>query len=95
MVMGDVLAVCLMQLNNFSDHDFARYHPGGNLGKRLYLRVADLYKNNEKPKVSADTGLKGSDCGNHRKKIGCYRCSRSSTIKVLGIITDGDLEKNA
>jgi arabinose-5-phosphate isomerase len=43
MVMGDALAVALMQLNGFSGKDFAKYHPGGNLGKRLYLRVDDLY----------------------------------------------------
>ena len=58
MVMGDVLAVCLMELHGFSGHDFAKYHPGGNLGKRLYLRVADLYLNNEQPKVSSNATLK-------------------------------------
>jgi len=92
MVMGDVLAVCLMQLNNFSDHDFARYHPGGNLGKRLYLRVADLYKNNEKPKVSADTGLKEVIVEITEKRLGVTAVVDHQN-KVLGIITDGDLRR--
>jgi len=58
MVMGDALAVCLMQLNEFSGKDFARYHPGGNLGKRLYLKVDDLYKQNARPAVFEETNLK-------------------------------------
>ncbi|MDP1973816.1 MAG: KpsF/GutQ family sugar-phosphate isomerase, partial [Sediminibacterium sp.] len=58
MVMGDVLAVCLMKLNQFNNRDFAKFHPGGNLGKRLYLRVADLATANEKPWVLADATLK-------------------------------------
>src|SRR6187455_919084 len=49
MVMGDALAVCLMQLNGFDSNDFAKFHPGGNLGKRLYLRVNDIYKMNQRP----------------------------------------------
>ncbi|MFX5873844.1 hypothetical protein ABTE93_20355, partial [Acinetobacter baumannii] len=53
MVMGDVLAVCLMELNGFKERDFARFHPGGNLGKRLYLRVEELAASNEKPAVLA------------------------------------------
>ena len=58
MVMGDALAVALMELNGFSGKDFAKYHPGGNLGKRLYLRVEDLCKNNLKPKVLPTSSLK-------------------------------------
>ncbi|MBC7589378.1 MAG: KpsF/GutQ family sugar-phosphate isomerase, partial [Chitinophagaceae bacterium] len=58
MVMGDAFAVALMELNGFSGKDFAKYHPGGNLGKRLYLRVSDLCANNAKPKVLETATLK-------------------------------------
>jgi arabinose-5-phosphate isomerase len=92
MVMGDVLAVCLMQINGFSDHDFARYHPGGNLGKRLYLRVADLYKNNESPKVLPDTGLKQVIVEITEKRLGVTAVVNNHN-EVIGIITDGDLRR--
>ncbi|TDO26310.1 KpsF/GutQ family sugar-phosphate isomerase [Sediminibacterium goheungense] len=92
MVMGDVLAVCLMQINGFSDHDFARYHPGGNLGKRLYLRVADLYKNNESPKVFPDTGLKQVIVEITEKRLGVTAVVNNDN-EVTGIITDGDLRR--
>ncbi|MFZ6025926.1 MAG: KpsF/GutQ family sugar-phosphate isomerase [Bacteroidota bacterium] len=92
MVMGDVLAVCLMQLNGFSDHDFARYHPGGNLGKRLYLRVADLCKNNEAPKVSPETGLKQVIVEITEKRLGVTAVVDHNN-QVTGIITDGDLRR--
>jgi arabinose-5-phosphate isomerase len=58
MVMGDALAVCLMQLNGFDSDDFAKFHPGGNLGKRLYLRVDDIYKMNQRPVVKQNFALK-------------------------------------
>lgn len=92
MVMGDVLAVCLMQINGFSDHDFARYHPGGNLGKRLYLRVADLFKNNESPKVLPDTGLKQVIVEITEKRLGVTAVVNNDN-EVTGIITDGDLRR--
>lgn len=92
MVMGDVLAVCLMQINGFSDHDFARYHPGGNLGKRLYLRVADLYKNNESPKVLPNTGLKQVIVEITEKRLGVTAVINNNN-EVIGIITDGDLRR--
>lgn len=92
MVMGDVLAVCLMQLNGFSDHDFARYHPGGNLGKRLYLRVSDLYTNNESPKVLPAAGLKQIIVEITEKRLGVTAVVDEAN-KVLGIITDGDLRR--
>src|SRR5882757_9608039 len=58
MVMGDALAVTLMELRGFGSEEFARFHPGGTLGKKLYLRVQDVYIYNEKPRVSIDTALK-------------------------------------
>lgn len=92
MVMGDVLAVCLMQLNEFSGHDFARYHPGGNLGKRLYLRVSDLYTNNESPKVKLDATLKEVIVEITEKRLGVTAVVDEQE-NVLGIITDGDLRR--
>lgn len=92
MVMGDVLAVCLMQLNEFSGHDFARYHPGGNLGKRLYLRVVDLYTNNESPKVKLDATLKEVIVEITEKRLGVTAVVDEHE-NILGIITDGDLRR--
>src|SRR5678810_1451913 len=58
LVMGDALAVCLMELKGFSSDDFAKFHPGGMLGKKLYLRISDIYPQNEKPTVYLDQLLK-------------------------------------
>src|SRR5436190_23318898 len=58
LVMGDALAICLMEMKGFGSEDFAKFHPGGTLGKKLYLRVADLYIKNEKPKLAKDRSLK-------------------------------------
>jgi arabinose-5-phosphate isomerase len=92
MVMGDVLAVCLMELNEFSGHDFAKYHPGGNLGKRLYLRVSDLSANNEQPKVLPQATLKEVIVEITAKRLGVTAVV-NDTDEVLGIITDGDLRR--
>lgn len=92
MVMGDVLAVCLMQLNGFSGHDFAKFHPGGNLGKRLYLRVTDLYMANESPKVLANASLKEVIVEITEKRLGVTAVIDTEN-QVLGIITDGDLRR--
>ncbi len=92
MVMGDVLAVCLMELHGFSGHDFAKYHPGGNLGKRLYLRVADLYLNNEQPKVLSNATLKQVIVEITEKRLGVTAVVNNNNT-VLGIITDGDLRR--
>lgn len=92
MVMGDVLAVCLMELNGFSGHDFAKYHPGGNLGKRLYLRVTDLCANNEQPKVKAQASLKEVIVEITEKRLGVTAVVNDKD-EVIGIITDGDLRR--
>ncbi|MCW3086976.1 MAG: arabinose 5-phosphate isomerase [Sediminibacterium sp.] len=92
MVMGDVLAVCLMQLNGFSGQDFAKFHPGGNLGKRLYLRVADLYKNNDKPQVLATATLKEVIVEITEKRLGVTAVTDEAE-HVIGLITDGDLRR--
>ncbi len=92
MVMGDVLAVCLMQLNGFTGQDFAKFHPGGNLGKRLYLRVADLYLHNAKPQVAPDATLKEVIVEMTEKRMGVTAVTNTAQ-QLLGIITDGDLRR--
>jgi arabinose-5-phosphate isomerase len=92
MVMGDVLAVCLMNLRGFSGKDFARYHPGGNLGKRLYLRVADLYIHNDKPRVLPSASLKEVIMEITAKRLGVTAVT-DERLNVTGIITDGDLRR--
>jgi arabinose-5-phosphate isomerase len=92
MVMGDALAVCLMELNQFTGRDFARFHPGGNLGKRLYLRVDDIYKLNEKPAVNPDTSLKDVIIEISRGRLGATAVVDTEG-RVKGIITDGDVRR--
>jgi len=92
MVMGDALAVSLMEINGFGGKDFAKYHPGGNLGKRLYLKVQDLYVNNDKPKVSATATLKEVIVEITEKRLGVTAVVDENNI-VKGIITDGDLRR--
>ena len=91
LVIGDALAVALLKMRGFSSHDFAKYHPGGSLGKRLYLRVRDLYKNNEKPWIDSKTPLKDALLEISAKRLGCTAVIDGS--KVVGIITDGDLRR--
>ncbi|MCZ2395466.1 MAG: KpsF/GutQ family sugar-phosphate isomerase [Chitinophagales bacterium] len=92
MVMGDALTVCLMKLRGFDTKDFARYHPGGALGKRLYLRVADLYIQNERPEVKTDSTIKEVIVEMTRKRLGATVVTDAQG-HVAGIITDGDLRR--
>jgi arabinose-5-phosphate isomerase len=92
MVMGDTLAVCLMELNGFSGEDFARFHPGGTLGKRLYLRVSDLIAGNAAPKVLPDTRLPETVIEMTSKRLGATAVTNADG-SVYGIITDGDLRR--
>lgn len=91
LVMGDALAVALLECRKFTAQDFARYHPGGALGKQLYLRVEDLYKQNEKPMVTPITGIRETILEMTSKRLGCAVVVENN--KVLGIITDGDLRR--
>ena len=98
LVMGDALAVCLMQCRGFTSADFAKLHPGGALGKQLYLRVKDLYINNEKPEVSPDDTLTQVIIEMTKKRLGaavvtCKDASQNDTNTIVGIITDGDLRR--
>jgi arabinose-5-phosphate isomerase len=92
MVMGDVLAVCLMELRGFKETDFARFHPGGNLGKRLYLRVEDVYTRNERPQVEPNAGIREVIVEMTNKRLGVTAVVGASG-KATGIITDGDLRR--
>jgi len=92
MVIGDVLSICLMELNGFNNRDFARFHPGGNLGKRLYLRVEDISSTNEKPAVLANTSLKKVIVEITEKRLGVTAVVDDNNL-LLGIITDGDLRR--
>jgi arabinose-5-phosphate isomerase len=91
LVMGDALAVVLLECRGFTARDFAKYHPGGALGKRLYLKVSDLYPNNEKPEVNQETSLTETLIEITSKRLGCVAVIENNEIK--GIITDGDLRR--
>ncbi len=92
LVMGDAIAVCLLQLRGFSADDFAKYHPGGALGKQLYLTVDELYKKNEKPFVHIDTTLKEVILEISSKRLGATAVIDDKG-QLNGIITDGDLRR--
>lgn len=92
LAMGDALAVCLLELRNFSSHDFAEYHPGGSLGKQLYLKVSDIYKQNETPMVHASSPLRDVIVEISSKRLGCAAVIDEKR-SLLGIITDGDLRR--
>lgn len=92
MVMGDALAVCLMELKGFTGNDFAKFHPGGNLGKRLYLRVADIYKMNAKPVVKESSLLKDVIVEITKGRLGATAVLDNNNI-LSGVITDGDIRR--
>jgi arabinose-5-phosphate isomerase len=92
LVMGDALAVCLLKLNNFSSKDFAKYHPGGALGKRLYLRVSDLIKNNQIPKVLEKDSIAKVIVEISEKRLGVTAVLDAQEA-IVGIITDGDIRR--
>jgi arabinose-5-phosphate isomerase len=92
LAMGDALAVCLLELRNFSSQDFAEYHPGGSLGKQLYLKVSDIFLQHELPFVSPEAPLKDVIIEISSKRLGCTSVIDRNKI-LLGIITDGDLRR--
>ncbi len=91
LVIGDALAMALLDLRGFSSKDFARFHPGGSLGKKLYLRVSDLTSLNERPQVTPDTDVKKVIVEISEKLLGVTAVVENDTI--VGIITDGDLRR--
>ena len=92
LVMGDAIAVCLLKLNNFSSKDFAKYHPGGALGKQLYLRVSDLIKDNQVPHVSENDSIAKVIVEISEKRLGVTAVVDAKNT-IVGIITDGDIRR--
>lgn len=92
MVMGDALATALLKAKGFTPNDFAQFHPGGALGKQLYLKVADLFPNNEKPSVQAHTDIRSLILEITSKRLGCAVVVDEKE-QILGIVTDGDLRR--
>jgi len=92
LVMGDAMAICLMELKGFQSDDFAKFHPGGVLGKKLYLRVSDLYTGNERPAVLVSQSLKEVIMEMTEKRLGITAVVNDKN-ELLGIITDGDLRR--
>ena len=92
MVMGDVLAICLIEVKNFKTVDFARFHPGGALGKRMYLKCGDLIKLHEKPFVHEDESIKNVIVEISKKRLGAA-VILDLHEKPIGIITDGDVRR--
>ena len=92
LVLCDALAICVMQLKGFQSSDFARLHPGGNLGKRLHLKVSDLYTHNAKPAVRPGTDLKAVILEITKGRVGAAAVLNEKN-KVVGIITDGDVRR--
>jgi arabinose-5-phosphate isomerase len=91
LVMGDALAVCLMEIKSFTAEDFAKYHPGGALGKKLLLRVGDMLDTTHRPLVSPDSSVKNAIHEISEKRLGVTAVVEND--KVIGIITDGDIRR--
>jgi len=91
LVMGDALAVCLLEMRDFGSKDFAKYHPGGTLGKRLFLRVNNLILNNAAPKVKPNDAISDVIIEISEKRLGATAVVENN--KIIGIITDGDIRR--
>lgn len=91
LVLGDALAVCLLKMKNFGSSDFAKYHPGGALGKRLYLKVTDIVANNQKPEVTPDADIRKVIVEISEKMLGVTAVMDGQII--AGIVTDGDIRR--
>ena len=91
LAMGDALAVCLLDYRGFSSKDFAKYHPGGALGKKLYLKVGDLSSQNQKPQVRSDDPIKSVILEISSKRLGATAVIDND--ELVGVITDGDLRR--
>jgi arabinose-5-phosphate isomerase len=92
LALGDALAVCLLECRGFSSTDFAKYHPGGALGKKLYLKVSDLYPNHDLPLVYDTTSVKDAILEISSKRLGATAVVAADGV-LLGIITDGDVRR--
>lgn len=92
LALGDAMASCLIEMRGFTSKDFARYHPGGILGKRLYMKVADIYKHNEKPQVSPTDTMPNVILEISGKRLGVTAVLDEQGT-LIGAITDGDLRR--
>ena len=91
LVMGDAIAVCLMKKRNFKGEDFAKYHPGGTLGKRMLLKVKDILDPSKKPEITPDCSIKKAILEISEKRLGVTAVVENN--KIIGIITDGDIRR--
>ena len=91
LAMGDALAVCLIENNGFTSGDFAKFHPGGMLGKRLYLKVSDLMIKDARPQVAYNSNLKEVIVAITQNRVGATAVIKDD--KIIGIVTDGDLRR--
>lgn len=91
LAVGDALAVCLLKLKNFNENDFAQHHPGGALGKKLYLTAGELAKKHERPSVETNSPVKIVISEITKKRLGATVVKRNN--KIVGIITDGDIRR--
>lgn len=94
LALGDALAVALLEARDFTRSDFARYHPGGSLGKKLYMKVADIFPHNQCPCVAPDTSLKEVIFTISKNRLGATAVVDTNNI-LCGIITDGDIRRMA
>jgi arabinose-5-phosphate isomerase len=92
LALGDALAVCLIECRGFDSHDFAKYHPGGALGKKLYLKVSDIYPNHELPVVQESSTVKETIIEISSKRLGATAVLKENK-ELAGIITDGDVRR--
>jgi arabinose-5-phosphate isomerase len=92
MALGDALAICLLEMREFSSKDFAKFHPGGALGRRLYLRVSDIYPHHSIPVVKEDAGIKAIIMEITSKRLGAAAVVNKKK-DLTGVITDGDLRR--
>ena len=92
LVLGDALAICLIQCRSFSSRDFAKYHPGGSLGKRLYTRVSDVYDQENTPRVALEDDIRRVILEISGGRLGAVAVTDAQN-KLLGIVTDGDLRR--
>ena len=92
LALGDALAMCLLEARDFTSRDFAKYHPGGSLGKKLYLKVRDIFPHNEMPKVSEDADIQTVILEMTSKRLGATAVVGEND-ELLGIVTDGDLRR--
>lgn len=92
LAMGDALAICLLECREFNERDFAKYHPGGSLGKKLYLKAGDLAIANEKPSIKLSASVKEVLIEISKNRLGAVAVVDNKN-EILGVITDGDIRR--